>query len=188
MNNVFRPALLVLVVLSVLTGLAYPLLVFGIARLTFPHEAAGSLMRKNGLVIGSELIGQPFEGERWFAGRPSATSRMPCDAAASSGSNLGPLNPALAAALAQRVHTLRESGVAGVIPVDLVTTSASGLDPHISPASANLQVDRVARARGLAPERVRQLVARHVEEPAFGFLGEARVNVLELNLDLDSLR
>lgn len=183
-----RSAVLLLLLLSVLTGILYPLAVWTLARAAFPRAAAGSLIVRDGVVRGSELIGQSFEGPGWFVGRPSATARMPYDASASSGSNLGPLNPALSNALLARVRTLRETGVAQPIPVDLVTASASGLDPHISPASAFVQVERVSRARGLDVERVRALVERNVEERVFGFLGEAHVNVVRLNLALDALR
>lgn len=188
MFAVIRPACLILFVLTVLTGVVYPLVVWGVAQTVFRDRARGSLIVKDGVVRGSELIGQPFSDARYFHSRPSATARMPYDASASSGSNLGPTNPALADALKSRVETLRRSGVVGKLPVDLVTTSASGLDPHISPSSAYVQVERVARARGLAPERVRALVEGHVQGRTFGILGEATVNVLLVNMELDTLR
>lgn len=183
-----RPAVILLLVLTLLSGVSYPLIVWVLARAAFPRAAAGSLIVSDGVVRGSELVGQPFEGPAWFVGRPSATSRMPYDASASSGSNLGPTNPALSEALQARVRALRAGGITQSIPVDLVTASGSGLDPHVSPASAFVQVERVAKARGLDVERVRALVQEHVEGRAFGILGEPRVNVLRLNLALDALR
>jgi len=182
-----RPALVLLVVLSVLTGLIYPAVVTGIAQLVFPRQANGSLIVRDGKVVGSSLIGQPFDDPRYFWGRPSATSPFPYDAAASSGSNLGPTNPALYDAVKGRVEALRavDPGNTAPVPVDLVTASGSGLDPHISPAAALYQVGRVARARKLDESAVRQLVAQHTEGRQFGFLGEPRVNVLALNLALD---
>jgi K+-transporting ATPase ATPase C chain len=176
-----------LVVLSVLTGVAYPLLVTGIAQVAFPWRANGSLFIENRKVVGSELIGQPFSDPKYFWARPSATTPQPYNAAASLGSNLGARNPALAEAVANRIKSLREADpeATGPVPADLVTTSASGLDPHISAAAAEYQVRRVARARGLVPDDLRVLVARHTEPPTFGVLGERRVNVLQLNLDLD---
>lgn len=184
------PALLLTLVLTVLTGLVYPLAVTGIALLVFPHQARGSLIVDHGRVAGSELIGQPFTGPGLFHGRPSAAGNAGYDATASSGSNLGPTSKALADRLAASVkdlgpHPGREilagqSGVGG-IPADLVTASGSGLDPHISPAAAELQVARVARERGLSEEAVRRLVRGATEGPQWGFLGEPRVNVLLLN-------
>lgn len=184
----FRPALSLLVLLSALTGLAYPLLVTAAARVLFPTEAAGSLIVRDGSAVGSSLIGQAFEDPRYFWGRLSATAPFPYNAGASSGSNLGPLNPALEAAVAARVKTLREAGDGdqSPIPVDLVTASGSGLDPHVSPAAATWQVPRVARARGLSPAAVEAVVARHTEGRQLGFLGEPRVNVLAVNLALDA--
>jgi potassium-transporting ATPase KdpC subunit len=181
-----RPALVLLLFFTLLTGVVYPLAVTGIARLVFPRQAEGSLIVRDGRVVGSRLVGQAFTAPRHFWGRPSATT-VPYDAAASSGSNLGPLNPALRAAVATRIAALRAADpeARGPVPVDLVTASASGLDPHISPAAAEYQVARVARARGLAPAEVRALVRRHTEGRTFGLLGEPRVNVLELNLALD---
>jgi potassium-transporting ATPase KdpC subunit len=176
-----------LAVLTVITGVAYPLLVTAIAAIAFPEEAGGSLVRERDLVRGSSLVGQPFSSDKYFQGRPSATSPMPYNAAASSGSNQGPTNPALAQAVADRVKALREAGhdPAKPVPVDLVTASASGLDPHISPAAAEYQVGRVAKARAMTEGQVRGLVARRTEGRAFAILGEPRVNVLLLNLDLD---
>ena len=184
----FRPALSLMVLLSALTGLAYPLLVTAAARVLFPTEAAGSLIVRDGSAVGSSLIGQAFEDPRYFWGRLSATAPFPYNAGASSGSNLGPLNPALEAAVAARVKALREAGDGdqSPIPVDLVTASGSGLDPHVSPAAATWQVPRVARARGLSPAAVEAVVARHTEGRQLGFLGEPRVNVLAVNLALDA--
>jgi K+-transporting ATPase ATPase C chain len=178
-----------LAVLTLLTGGLYPAVVSAIARLAFRRPAEGSLIVRDGVVVGSKWIGQSFDDPRCFWGRPSATARS-CDAAASSGSNLGPLNPALQEAVERRIAALRVSDPrqSAPIPVDLVTTSASGLDPHVSPAAALWQVPRVARARGLSEAAVRTLVESHVEGRDFGILGEPRVNVLELNLDLDGLR
>ncbi|MCK6449148.1 MAG: potassium-transporting ATPase subunit KdpC [Planctomycetes bacterium] len=175
--------------LSLLCGVGYPALVLGAAELAFPERARGSLIESNGRCVGSELVGQPFDDPQWFASRPSATAAQPYDARASSGSNLGPTSPALASAVAERIAHWR--GVAGsdaAVPVDLVTTSASGLDPHVTPAAAFVQVPRVAAARGLDRARVRDLVERCIEERTFGILGERRVNVLRLNLALDELR
>jgi len=185
-----KPAALMLFWLSVLTGIVYPALVTGIARLAFPDAARGSLIEADGKVRGSRLIGQPFSDPKYFWGRPSATAPMPYNAAASSGSNLGPLNPALEDAVRARIAALRAADPAqsASIPVDLVTASASGLDPHISPAAAEWQIGRVAAARRLEPSVVQALLAQHSEGRQWGVLGEARVNVLELNLALDSLR
>ncbi len=188
MNTQLRPALVLFLVLSVLTGLVYPLAVTGIAQLAFPASANGSLIRQEGKVVGSELIGQAFSDPKHFWSRPSATSPMPYNAANSAGSNQGPLNPALADAVAARIAALRaaEPGNDKPVPVDLVTASASGLDPHISRAAADYQAARVARARGLAEAEVRALVERHTEPPLLGFIGEPRVHVLRLNLALDA--
>jgi K+-transporting ATPase ATPase C chain len=176
-----------LVALSVITGIAYPLVVTGVGRLAFPRQSGGSLVVRDGRIVGSRLIGQAFDDPKFFWGRPSATGPVPYNAAASSGSNLGPLNPALHDAVAARIAALRAADptATGKVPVDLVTASGSGLDPHISPAAAEFQVGRVARARGLDPAAVRALVARHTEGRTFGLLGEPRVNVLELNLSLE---
>jgi K+-transporting ATPase ATPase C chain len=183
-------ALRALLVFTVITGVAYPLLVTGIAQLAFPKQADGSLIRDGEKVIGSRLIGQPFSDPKYFWSRPSATSPMPYNGAASSGSNLGPLNPALKEAVEGRVKALRDAGgdPAMPVPVDLVTAAGSGLDPHISPAAAAYQVSRVAKARALPEEKVRELVARSTEARQLGVLGEPRVNALELNLALDKLR
>lgn len=183
------PSLRMLIVMTLLTGLLYPAMVTAIAQGLFPGKATGSLLRANGQVIGSALIGQPFTDPRYFWGRPSATSPMPYNAAASGGSNLGPLNPALEEAVQARIMALKESDSTQKqpIPVDLVTTSGSGLDPHISPDAAIWQVPRVARARNLSEAEVLLRVRKHTEGRTFGMLGEARVNVLALNLDLDTL-
>jgi potassium-transporting ATPase KdpC subunit len=183
----FRPAILLLVVLTVLTGVVYPLVMTGIAQVLFPRQANGSLIVVGGKVVGSELIGQPFDDPRYFWSRPSATSPFPYNAGSSSGSNQGPTNPALAEAVKGRVDALRaaDPGNTAPVPVDLVTASASGLDPHVSPAAALYQVSRVAKARKLEESAVRQLVEQHTEERQWGFFGEPRVNVLELNLALD---
>lgn len=183
-----RAALMVFLALTVVTGVIYPLAVTGIAQGFFARQANGSLIVREGHVVGSELIGQSFADPGHFWGRPSATGPFAYNAGSSSGSNFGPLNPSLAAAVKGRIDALRaaDPGAATPVPVDLVTASASGLDPHVSPAAAEYQVARVARARGLAPEAVRALVLRHTESRQFGVLGEPRVNVLELNLELDS--
>jgi potassium-transporting ATPase KdpC subunit len=187
MRSELRPALVLLLVFTVLTGLVYPLVLTGVAKLVFPRQAEGSLIVRDGRAIGSRLIGQPFTDPRYFWGRLSATSPVPYDASASSGSNLGPLNPALLDAARARIAALRaaDPGANRPVPVDLVTASGSGLDPHLSLAGAEIQVARVARARGLPPEVVRAIVKRHAEGRTFGLLGEPRVNVLELNLALD---
>jgi K+-transporting ATPase ATPase C chain len=188
MKEQLRPALVVFTAFTLLTGLIYPLAMTGVLQAVFPHQADGSLIERDGRVIGSELIGQPFSGEGWFRGRPSATGPA-YNAAASSGSNLGPLSADLHAAFAERVAELRAAHPeqSGPVPVDLVTASGSGLDPHISPAAARYQVARVARERGLDPAAVQRLVEEHTEGRTFGLLGEPRVNVLLLNLALDRL-
>jgi len=187
MRHQIRPAAVMLVVLTIITGLAYPLAVTGVAQVLFPHQANGSLIVKDGQVAGSELIGQPFDDPRCFWGRPSATVPFPYNAAASAGSNLGPSNPALIEAVRVRVAALRaaDPGNSQPIPVDLVTASASGLDPDISVAAAQYQVPRVARERGLPQEEVEALVRRFTTGRQIGVLGEPRVNVLNLNLALD---
>lgn len=187
MKNTLRPALVLFSVLSILTGLVYPLAVTGVAQAAFPAQAAGSLIVRDGKPVGSELIGQNFSDPKHFWGRPSATSPMPYNASASGGSNQGPLNPALADAVKARIAALRaaDPGNTAPVPVDLVTASASGLDPDASPAAIQYQVARVARARGWPVARVQALVERHAERPLAGVLGEARVNVLRLNLALD---
>jgi K+-transporting ATPase ATPase C chain len=184
-----RTAFLVLIALTGVTGVAYPLVVTGIAQVVFPSQAGGSLIVEGGAPRGSALIGQPFDQPGYFWGRPSATGGFPNNAAASSGSNLGPLNDALAEAVRGRVEALRaaDPGNTAPVPIDLITASGSGLDPHITPAAAAYQVGRVARARGLEPAAVSALVAEHTEGRQLGFLGEPRVNVLELNLALDRI-
>ncbi len=183
-----RSALTMFFILTILTGLAYPLAVTGIAQLLFPHQANGSLIYKDGKPIGSTLIDQPFDDPKYFWSRPSATAPFPYNAAASSGSNLGPTNPALTEAVKSRVANLKSTdpGNDTPVPVDLVTASGSGLDPHISPAAAEYQVRRVARARGREEAFVRTVVRQHTEGRQFGMLGETRVNVLALNLALDA--
>lgn len=190
MKTLLRPAVTLFVLLSAITGVVYPLAVTGIAQALFPTAAAGSLILKNGKPIGSELIGQNFTDPGHFWGRPSATSPQPYNAGASSGSNQGPLNPALVDAVKGRIEALKAADPDNrrPIPADLVTASASGLDPHISPAAAAYQVERVARSRQIEAETVADLVARHTEGRQLGLFGEPRVNVLELNLSLDSAR
>ena len=187
MTKLLRPALSVFVALSLLTGLAYPGLVTGFAQLAFSDAANGSVVLHHGVAVGSSLIGQPFQALGHFWSRPSATAPMPDNGNASSGSNLGPTNPALIEAVKARVAALRAADPdnSAPVPVDLVTASASGLDPHISAAAARYQVARIVRATGLPAARVQALVDRRTEEPLAGWLGEARVNVLLLNLDLD---
>ncbi len=186
MTELVRPALVLFTTLSLLTGLAYPALVTVLGQALFPVEANGSLIRDGERVVGSALIGQSHSDPRYFWSRPSATGPVAYNAAASSGSNLGPSNPALHAAVQGRIEALRAAGgPPGPVPVDLVTTSGSGLDPHISPAAANYQATRVAHARGLSEEAVRRLVDARIEGRSFGMLGEPRVNVLLLNLDLE---
>ena len=184
MKNILRPAFVLFFLLTLLTGVAYPLLVTGAAQLLFPDQAAGSLILQDGKPVGSSLIGQNF----W--GRPSATGPMPYNASASSGSNQGPLNPALTDAVKARVEALKaaDPGNTAQVPVDLVTASASGLDPHISPAAAHYQTARVAKARGIPVDRVQSVVEQQTETPMLGFLGEPRVNVLRLNLALQAIR
>lgn len=190
MKNILRPALVLFFVLTLLTGIAYPLLVTGVAQSLFPAQAGGSLILRDGKPVGSSLVGQNFSDPKHFWGRPSATGPMSYNASASSGSNQGPLNPALTDAVKARVEALRaaEPGNTAAVPVDLVTASASGLDPHISLAAARYQAARVAKARGLAIEKVQGLVDLQTEKPLFGFLGERQVNVLKLNLALEALR
>ncbi len=188
--STLRPALVLLALFTVVTGLVYPALVTAIAQLVMPHQANGSLIvGEGGAVLGSDLIGQPFDDPRYFWGRPSGTAAYPYDAAASSGTNLGPIHPALEEAVTARIAALHEAdpGNDAPVPVDLVTASASGLDPHVSPAAALHQVPRVARIRGLDEAVVRALVGASVEGRTAGVLGEPRVNVLRLNLALDQL-
>jgi K+-transporting ATPase ATPase C chain len=187
-EGLFRPAIVLFVALSLVTGLAYPLLVTGIAQVALRDAANGSLIVRDGKVVGSRLIGQPSSDPKHFWSRPSATSPMPYNGGASSGSNLGPLNPALHDAVKARIEALRQAdpGNTAAVPIDLVTASASGLDPHISRAAANYQAARVAKSRGLPEADVRALIERHTEQPLLGLLGEPRVNVLELNLALDA--
>ena len=189
MHTLIRPALSLFVLLSVLTGVLYPLVVTGIAQVLFPAQANGSLLVQDGRPIGSRLIGQSFTDPRYFWGRPSATAGHPYNALASGGSNLGPLNPALIEAVQARIAALKVADPANPrpIPADLVLASASGLDPHISPAAAVYQVERVARRRGLDAGRVAALVQAHTESRWLGLLGQPRVNVLELNRALDRL-
>jgi potassium-transporting ATPase KdpC subunit len=198
MLRLIRPAIVVLVALTLITGLVYPLAMTGIARVIFPHQAQGSLIERNGTVVGSELIGQVFESDKYFHGRPSATTApdpndstktvpAPYNAANSGGSNLGPSNKALIDRVQGDIDKLKQENPSTPVPADLVTTSASGLDPHISPEAALFQVPRIARARSLPEDRLRQLVADHTEGRFLGLLGEPRVNVLLLNLALDQL-
>jgi K+-transporting ATPase ATPase C chain len=190
MFAILRPALMVFLTLTILTGVLYPLIVTGVAQLIFPVQANGSLMAREGKPIGSELIGQPFDDPKYFWGRPSATPDFPYNSASSSGSNLGPSNPALVEAVKARGEALQKAdpGNPSSIPIDLVTSSGSGLDPHISAAAALYQAPRVARTRSLSEEQVRRLVGRFTESRQWGFLGEPRVNVLRLNLALDGMQ
>jgi K+-transporting ATPase ATPase C chain len=183
-----RPALVMIVLMTILLGALYPAAVTAIASVFFPWQASGSLIEKDGKVVGSALIGQQFSDPGHFWSRPSATAPYPYNAAASSGSNLGPLNPALTDAVAARVKALRDvdAGNTAPVPADLVTASGSGLDPHISPAAAEYQVARVAKVRNLDPAQARALVDEFTEGRQLGFLGEPRVNVLRLNLQLDA--
>jgi potassium-transporting ATPase KdpC subunit len=184
---ILRPLVVLFLVLTALTGVVYPLAVTAIGKLAFPDQASGSLVKRGDDIVGSSLIGQPFQGSRYFWGRLSATSPMPNNAASSGGSNLGPTNPALVDAVKARLAQLRAADPDNTlpVPVDLVTASGSGLDPHISPAAALYQVNRVARARHLDPLVVRRLVLQHVEGAQWGIFGEPRVNVLMLNLAMD---
>jgi potassium-transporting ATPase KdpC subunit len=193
-----RPAIVVLVALTLITGLAYPLAMTGIAQALFPRQAQGSLIERNGTVIGSELIGQQFASDKYFHGRPSATTTpdpndstktvpAPYNAASSGASNLGPSNKALIDRVQADIDKLKQENPSMPVPIDLVTTSASGLDPHISPEAAQFQIPRIAKARNFPEERIRQLVTDHTEGRFFGLLGEPRVNVLLLNIALDQL-
>jgi len=189
MLRLLLQSVLCLAVLTILTGLVYPLLVTGVAEVVFPHQAHGSLITHGGRAVGSELIGQAFSDTRYFWGRPSATTPMPYNAGSSGGSNLGPTNPDLGKQVKERVEALRaaDPGNAKPVPVDLVTASGSGLDPDISPAAAEFEAPRIARARGLPESVVLDLVRQHTKQRFLGVLGEPRVNVLELNLALDAL-
>jgi K+-transporting ATPase ATPase C chain len=187
MKTLIRPALSLFVLLSAITGIVYPLAVTGVARVAFPAQAGGSLILKDGKPVGSSLIGQNFSDPKYFWGRPSATGPMPYNGGSSSGSNQGPLNPALIDAVKGRVEALKaaDPGNDAPVPVDLVTASGSGLDPHISPAAAEYQAARVGKLRGLSADAVKALIAQHTAGRFLGLLGEPRVNVLELNLALD---
>jgi len=189
MSTMIRPAVFLFVLFTILTGLVYPFVITAIGGVAFKHQAQGSLIVRNGKPVGSELIGQSFTDPKYFWSRPSATSPQPYNGTGSTGSNLGPLNPALTDAVKGRIQALRAADPANSapIPVDLVTSSASGLDPHVSVAAARYQVTRIARVRDLAVTAVQALVAAHVEGRLWGLFGEPRVNVLELNLALDDL-
>ena len=190
MKNILRPVVVLFAALTVVTGLVYPVVVTAVAHAAFPHEANGSLIEKDGKAVGSELLGQQFDAPSYFWGRLSATSPNPYNPQASGGSNLGPTNPALADEVKGRISALHDADPTNTapIPVDLVTSSGSGLDPDISPAAAAYQIDRVAKARKLSPNDVDALVQRETTGRQFGILGEARVNVLKLNLALDELK
>lgn len=185
-----RPLLSIFVILSLITGLLYPLLVTALSTTLFPTQSAGSLIYHNNQLVGSSLIGQSFSSPNYFWGRPSATAEYPNNALASGGSNLGPTNPALNNAVAERIAKLKAAHPqqSGAIPLDLVSASGSGLDPHISPAAAAYQADRVAQARNISLAEVQQLIKRYTEAPQWGLIGEARVNVLLLNLALDGIK
>lgn len=189
-SRIFRPALSLVVLMTLLLGIAYPLAITGIAGVAFPHRAAGSLVFRDGQLVGSELIGQAFSDPKYFWGRPSATAPQPYNGLASGGSNLGPLNPALIDRVRAHASALRDADPrqAGAVPVDLVTASASGLDPDISVAGARYQVARIARVRRIEPSQVEKLIGEHARGRLIGLIGENRVNVLELNLALDRLR
>jgi potassium-transporting ATPase KdpC subunit len=190
MMRILRQATVSIIVFTVITGVIYPLIVTGVAQLVFPRQANGSLIYNNGKTAGSSLIGQSFSSPKYFWARPSATSPMPYNAASSSGSNLGPLNPALMDNVKARITQLKAADAASkaIVPVDLVTASGSGLDPDISPAAAQYQVTRVAKARNLDDAEVRELVVKFTKNRQLGILGEPRVNVLELNLALDNFQ
>jgi K+-transporting ATPase ATPase C chain len=183
-TSAIRPAIVLTILFAFLTGILYPLAMTGVGQLLFPAQANGSMISENGRVIGSTVLGQAFTSDRYFQTRPSAAGKG-YDALASAGSNLGPASQALADRVKADVARQRVAGVAGPVPADLVTASGSGLDPDLSPGAALAQVARVARVRGVAPDSLRAMIARHVEQPTFCFLGEAHVNVLALNRDLD---
>ena len=187
MSKIIRPVTVSLFVFTVITGILYPLAVTGIAQLLFPVQANGSVIVKNGKLAGSSLIGQPFDSPKYFWGRLSATSPFPYNSAASSGSNMGSTNPALLREVKDRIAHLKSANPDNdkPIPVDLVTASGSGLDPHISPAAAEYQIQRVAKSRGIDEVKVRALITAHTEQRQLSILGESRVNVLELNMALD---
>lgn len=187
MKETLRPAIVLFLGLTIITGIIYPLVTTGIGKALFPNQVEGSFIKQGDVIVGSTLIGQNFTDTKYFWGRPSATGPYPNNAAASSGSNQGPLNPALIEAINSRIAALKEADPDNklVIPVDLVTASASGLDPEISPAAANYQINRVAKARGLEADKVAELVQKNTQQRQLGILGEPRVNVLALNLDLD---
>jgi len=188
LRNVLRPAIALLIAMTVITGVAYPAVVTAVAQTVFPFQANGSmLITADGKTVGSSLIGQAFDDPKYFWGRPSVAGASGYDGTSSAGSNLGPTSQALIDSITQRVDAERAANGNAPVPVDLVTASASGLDPDISPAAAEYQVARVAKARGMTEDQVRAYVSRHTEQPFLGFLGEPRVHVLELNLDLDGL-
>src|SRR5215468_174446 len=197
MLRLIRPAIVVLVALTLVTGLVYPLAMTGIAQVLFPRQAQGSLIERNGVVVGSELVGQVFESDKYFRGRPSATTApdpndstktvpAPYNAANSGGSNLGPSNKALVDRVQGDIDKLKQENPSAAVPGDLVTSSASGLDPHISPEAALFQVPRIAKARNMPEDRLRQLVKEQTQARFLGLLGEPRVNVLALNMALDA--
>jgi K+-transporting ATPase ATPase C chain len=190
MKSHLRIGLVLFLLLTFLTGVVYPLTITLLAQIVFPHQANGSILERDGQWIGSELIGQNFDDPRYFWGRPSATDSFPYNAASSGGSNLGPTNPDQLKAVKERIEAMQRAhpDQSGPVPVDLVTASASGLDPHISPAAADYQVARVAKARGVTEDLMRQLVSSHTEGRTLGLLGERRVNVLRLNLALDEVQ
>jgi len=187
LRHVLFPAVMLLVVLTLLTGAVYPAIVTAVAQVAFPHQANGSMITVDGKTVGSSLIGQAFSDPKYFWGRPSAAGKDGYDASGSAGTNLGPTSQQLIDNITAAVDAARQANGGGPVPVDLVTTSASGLDPDISPAAAEYQVARVAAARGITVDAVRAAVSRHTEQPLLGFLGQPRVRVLELNLDLDGL-
>ncbi len=188
--KILRPLIGSFIILSAITGILYPLAVTGVGKIAYPEQASGSLIQKDGKLLGSKLIGQNFSDPKYFWSRPSASGTFSYNGLASGGANQGPTNPALKAALEDRIKALHDAdpGNTKPVPVDLVTASGSGLDPHISPAAAEYQLARVARIRDISPKQLRALVEKHTESAQFGILGEARVNVLELNLALDQIK